>query len=271
MRKYVFCLALAVCGSAMADELADANKLLDAKTYPQAMAILTRLADAGNANAQLRLGQVYWYGEGVPVDRARGDALYAKAVAAGSEDAKIALGMTAARQQHLADIEYWTTTYNGADLTSGKYHCEPPAVPARSSTNEGIKSTWDAINAWKACYNGFAQHLDDAWPAGRRIPVRIADLMTDHEIDQAKAHLTDVYTRMADDAKANADKALAAYDSWAKETAVFVGEQNLASHMDEKQFERNVDRRLAEASRIVPVPHPIAPTGILNNNNNNKK
>jgi TPR repeat protein len=224
MRKYVFCLALAVCGSAMADELADANKLLDAKSYPQAMAILNRLADAGDANAQLRLGQVYWYGEGVPVDRARGDALYAKAVAAGSEDAKIALGMTAARQQHLADIEYWTAKYDGADLTSGKYHCEAPAVPAKSTTNDQIKATWDAVNAWKACYNGFAQHLDDAWPAGRRIPVRIADLMTDQEIDQAKAHLADVYSRLADNAKAGADKTLAAFDSWTKETELFVGE-----------------------------------------------
>jgi TPR repeat protein len=257
---------MAIGSSAMAGELADANRLLDARSYPQAMAILNRLADAGDANAQLRLGQVYWYGEGVAVDRARGDALYAKAVAAGSEDARIALGMTAARQQHLTDIEYWTSKYDGADLTSGKYHCEAPEVPARSTTNDEIKSTWDAINDWKACYNGFAQHLDDAWPAGRRIPVRIADLMTDQEIDQAKAHLTDVYTRVADNAKASADKALAAYDAWTKETKVFVGEQNLASRIDVEQLERNKDIRASAATRFVPViPHPTAPKGILNN------
>jgi TPR repeat protein len=266
MRKYVFCLAMMVCGSVMADELADANKLLDAKSYPQAMAILNRLADGGDANAQLRLGQVYWYGEGVPVDRAKGDALYARAVAAGSVDARIALGMTAARQQHLADIEYWTTKYDGADLTSGKYHCEAPAVPAKSTTNDEIRSTWDAVNAWKACYNGFAQHLDDAWPAGRRIPVRIADLMTDHEIDQAKAHLTAVYTRVADNAKANADKALATFDSWTKATEVFVAEQNVASNMDVKELEKSKAIRFDDMTRVVPViPHPIAPTGILNN------
>jgi TPR repeat protein len=266
MRKYLFCLAMVVCGSAMADELADANKLLEAKSYPQAMAILIRLAGAGNANAQLRLGQVYWYGEGVAVDRAKGDALYARAVAAGSEDAKIALGLTAARQQHLADIEYWTAKYDGADLTSGKYHCEAPPVPAKSTTNDEIKSTWDAINAWKACYNGFAQHLDDAWPAGRRIPVRVADLMTDDEINQAKAHLADVYTRVAGDEKANADKTLAAFDNWTKETEMFVAEQNLASQIDVKQLERGLAIRSSNATRFVPViPHPVAPTGILNN------
>jgi TPR repeat protein len=229
MRKYIFWLAMAIGSSAMADELADANKLLDAKSYPQAMAILTKLADGGNANAQLRLGQVYWYGEGVPVDRAKGDALFAKAAASGSADAKIALGLTAARQQHMGDIEHWTTKYDGSDLTSGQYNCKAPAVPEKSMTNAEIKATSSAVNDWKACYNGFVKNLGDAMPAGKRIPVEVSDLMTDQEMDQARAHLDDVYMRVAGDAKASADKTLASYDSWMKTTQAYVSQTNATS------------------------------------------
>jgi TPR repeat protein len=247
MRKYIFWLAMAIGSSAMADELADANKLLDAKTYPQAMAILTKLADAGNANAQLRLGQLYWYGEGVPVDHAKGDSLFAKAAASGSADAKIALGMTAARQQHMGDIEYWTTKYDGSDLTSGQYNCKAPAVPARSTTNEDIKATDSAVNAWKACYNGFVKNLRDAMPVGTRVPAEIADLMTDQEMEQAKARLNDIYTRVATNERASADKTLAAYDSWRKETEDYAQQVKLESarlvrdnEIERQNFNRNV-------------------------------
>jgi TPR repeat protein len=260
MRKYLFWLAMAIGSSAMADELADANKLLDAKSYPQAMAILTKLADGGNANAQLRLGQVYWYGEGVAVDRAKGDALFAKAAASGSEDAKIALGMTASRQQHTGDIEYWTTKYDGADLTSGQYNCQAPAVPAKSTTNAEIKATGSAVNAWKACYNGFAKNIGDAMPAGKRIPVEIADLMTDQEMDQARAHLNDVYQRVAGNAKADADKTLAAYDSWTKATEAYVKEANAASKAemertikDNQLLQDNLARSYSPGGTIPPA------------------
>jgi TPR repeat protein len=259
MRKYIFWLAMAVGSSAMADELADANKLLDAKSYPQAMAILTKLADGGNANAQLRLGQVYWYGEGVAVDRAKGDALFAKAAASGSQDAKIALGMTAARQQHIGDIEHWTTKYDGSDLTSGQFSCKAPVVPEKSTTNGDINATNSAVNDWKACYNGFTKNLSDAMPAGKRIPVEIADLMTDHEMDQSRAHLNEVYMRVAGDAKASADKTLAAYDSWMKATQEYVAKANAAS---KAEMERTIkDNQLMQdnmARGFNPGPNPGA-------------
>jgi hypothetical protein len=59
MRPWLFCLAMLAGGAALAEDLNEVNKLLDAKSYPQAMAMLTRLADAGNPSAQLRLGQMH--------------------------------------------------------------------------------------------------------------------------------------------------------------------------------------------------------------------
>ncbi|MGZ5202136.1 MAG: sel1 repeat family protein [Telluria sp.] len=254
MHRYLFCLVLALCASAMADEFADANKLIDAKSYSQGIAMLTKLSDAGNTNAQVRLGQVYWYGEGVAVDRAKADALFARAAAAGNADAKVAMGLTASRQQHMADIAYWTTKYDGADLTSGQLDCKAPAVPEKAATREEVKATSNAVNQWKACYNGFVRNLGDAMPAGKRIPVEISDLMTDQEMDQARAHLDQVYSRVASSAKANADKTLADYDRWQKNTTDYFRQQNIeAAHL---MRDNEIENQNASRMAVTPPPPP---------------
>ncbi|GAB3460676.1 hypothetical protein GCM10027321_20360 [Massilia terrae] len=247
MRHFVCCLLLAVCTAAAADELEDANKLIDAKSYAQGIALLTKLSDGGNTNAQLRLGQVYWYGEGVPVDRARGDALFAKAAASGNADAKVALGMTAARGKHLSDIEYWTTKYDGSDLTAGQYACKAPEFPAKSITRGEVLANSKAMSEWRNCYNGFVRNLDDAMPAGKRIPVEIADLMTDQEMNQARTHLDQVYSRVAASSKAGADKTLAAYDSWHNETMTYMRQKNIEAERvvrDEEIMQQNYSRQV---------------------------
>jgi TPR repeat protein len=236
----------------MADELDDANKLIEAKSYPQAIALLNKLSDAGNTNAQLRLGQVYWYGEGVPVDRSKADALFAKAAAAGNAEAKVAMGLSPARQRHMADIEYWTSKYDGADLTSGQYECKPPLVPEKSATRDEVKATSNAINQWKTCYNGFAQHLGDAMPVGKQIPVEIADLMTDQEMDQARAHLDQVYGHIASSRKAVADQTLAAYDKWQKQTTDYLRQQQIEAD----RLVRDNEISMQNAARTAAPPPP---------------
>jgi TPR repeat protein len=247
---------MAISGSAAADELADANKLLEGKLPAQAIALLAKLSDAGNPDAQLRLGQVYWYGEGVPVDRARGDALFAKAAAGGSKEAADALGLTAAREKNTAEIAYWTTGYDGADLTSGNYDCRAPVVPVRSTTNAEIKTTSDALTIWKACYNEFIHNLSDAMPAGKRIPEEVADLMTDPEMEQAKEHLSDVYKRVARGARASADKTMAAYDSWRKATEGYARDQDFILEHDRREQELISE---SNSRYVRPEPATLAP------------
>ncbi|UUZ47610.1 hypothetical protein LP420_31220 [Massilia sp. B-10] len=46
MKKFLFCLSLMLCGAAFAAELDDANALFDKKSYPQAMQLYTKLANA---------------------------------------------------------------------------------------------------------------------------------------------------------------------------------------------------------------------------------
>jgi hypothetical protein len=254
VRKILFFLAFAACAMAMADELDDANKLIEAKSYPQAIAMLSKLSEAGNTNAQVRLGQVYWYGEGVPVDRTKADALFARAAAAGNAEARVAMGLSAARQQHMADIAYWTAKYDGADLTSGQYECQPPVLPHKSATRDEVKATSAAVNQWKACYNGFVKNLSDAMPAGKRIPVEIADLMTDQEMNQARAHLDQVYGRVAASSRESADKTLADYDRWQKDTTDYLRQQNLEAQRlmrDNEIANQNLSRA---ATPVVPPP-----------------
>jgi hypothetical protein len=258
MRIVPAVLAMFLCTSVLANDLTEAEKLLAAKSYPQAVQLLTRLADSGNAGAELRLGQLYWYGEGVPVDRGRGDALFARAAAHGHPEAARALAMTDQRARHAADIDYWTTRYDGADLTAGKFACRRPAIAAQSTDNAEIKATATAMATWQACYNEFVDNLADATPPGKRIPAELADLLSDPEMEQAKAHLERVYKRVLADAKAGADKTLADYGAWEKSTAAYVTAENAARLARQKEQQADIDvmrNRMAAQPRFAS-PQP---------------
>jgi uncharacterized protein len=219
-------LLLSLSGFARADELADANALLAKKAYPQALQLFTKLANAGNSEAQLRLGEMYWYGEGVGLDRAKGDALFAQAAAKGLPEAKAAAGLSAQRAARMADIAHWSTRYDGAELRSGAFECKAPPIPAQSTEQREIKTTTEALNHWSACYNGFVANIAAAMPPGKAIPADVAELMSEAELSQAREHLDKVYARVLADAKKDADATLARRDAWHRATANYVAKAN---------------------------------------------
>lgn len=231
MRSLLFVLALSLSAHVAADELSDANRALAARSYPEALQQFTKLAKAGNAEAQLRLGEMYWYGEGVALDRARGDALFAQAAAGGNQEAVAAQALSARRARQAADIAYWTGGYDGADMTAGKYQCAAPAIPAVSRTNADIKATNAAIGAWQACHNGFADNLNSALPPGKRIPPDIAVVMSEQETQQAKAHLDKVYGGIMDRVQAGATAIMAQRAKWEAATLASAEEQNRATEV----------------------------------------
>jgi uncharacterized protein len=226
MRKYIFCLAMLISAIAFADDLSQANKLLEAKSYPEAVAMLARLADAGNPEAQLRLGQVHWYGEGTAVDRNKADALFAKAAAAGNAQARQAMALSGLREQHLNDIAWWTKAYDGADLRAAMDACALPAIPEKSTENDAIKKVRGDMAGWVGCHNGFVKRLEAFLPVGKAIPVEVLDLMSDEEVEQAKMHLGAVYKQVTVDAAARAATSQGAYAQWEKRTTAYVSEQN---------------------------------------------
>lgn len=226
MKKYLFCLALLCSVAAHADELADANALFAKKSYPQAMQLYTKLANAGNVEAQLHLGEMHLYGEAGAVDLAKAEAWFRKAAAKGNKTAIAALDMMKRREERRADIEYWTSKYDGSELTSGKYRCVAPRLPAMSKQNDEIDSVGAKMKVWQDCYNNFVQNLNDSSPLTKLIPKDIADLLTKDEQLQAEKHLADLYARISEEARVASKLVLADFAAWREATDKYVLEHN---------------------------------------------
>jgi TPR repeat protein len=85
-------LLLAVAETAIADPFADGVAALDRRDYTNALQLLRPLAENGNLDAQIYLANMYFDGNGVPLDYAEAVKWYLAAADRGSVDAQIALG-----------------------------------------------------------------------------------------------------------------------------------------------------------------------------------
>ncbi|MGZ5202135.1 MAG: sel1 repeat family protein [Telluria sp.] len=238
MKRFLFCLLFAACGTAAADSLSDANRLLKEGAYGEAFPVFQMLASGGNAEAKLRLGQMYWYGKGLPADRAKGDKLFAEAAAAGNKEAHDALTLTQRREAHAADIAKWTA-YDGADFATGKYACPEPAIGELGKTNDEIKATTEGYKAWSACYNGFVADLKGPLAPANRIPADIAVLMTEAEHDQAMEHIVAATDAKAAQVGGGAKNVIARFDNWEKATSAYAKEHNAKIEAEQAAAKEN--------------------------------
>jgi len=209
-----FIVAAVIANTAFANDLAEANRLLETRAYAQASAIYERLAAAGNADAQFHLGEMHWYGEGYKADDAAARQWFQKAATAGSKEAAAALETMRLRETRRADIDYYVQQYDGADLAYAKYQCATPDIPASSLGKDAVTRVNKQYSAWQECYNGFVQQLQSAMPAGSKIPKDVADLMNEQEFDGARQRMESAYARLAAEGKAQAEPLVAKYDSW---------------------------------------------------------
>lgn len=246
MKSLLCTLLLLAAGLASADTLGEANKLRAAKSFDQAMPLYASLANAGNPEAQLRLGEMYWDGDGAVVDMAKAAYWIEQSAAAGNPEAKATLAALKRRDTRGAEITWWTTTYAGEDLSAGKFACARPAIPLLSKTNDNIRTVGAAVTAWEQCYNGFVANLNDAMPPGKRIPGDVQDMMSRREIEQARAHLDSVYAKVAASAQADAAGIVAQRDAWRAATAKHVAAQNETIAARSKELEAEIARRKQE-------------------------
>lgn len=257
--KRLFCmLMLGLSGLAGAGELENADKFLAAKAYDKALPIYARLAEAGNTEAQFRLGEMYWYGDGTAVDIRSATAWMQKAAARGHAGAVESLEILKQREARAADIAYWTSGYKGEDLVSGRFNCTAPVIPAISRTNTEIKQTQDAYVAWQQCYNGFVTNTNDAMPAGKRVPADIAHLLTPREAEQVVTHLNRVYEDTIAQAQRGAERLTMQYGSWQKATEQQVATENQARKLEYEmlaQRTRELESQQQRArARVMPTP-----------------
>jgi hypothetical protein len=256
MKRYLAVLALVCSTVASAGELEEANKLLESKAYPQAMSLYTKLANQGNAQAQFHLGEMYWYGEAGKIDVPLAKSWFEKAAAGGSKEAGAALATMQMRATRAADIAYWTGSYDGAALTSGKNACAAPVFPALSKENEDIKTINRQYQEWSTCYQQQVAHLQSAAAPVKVIPADVADLMNQQEFEQASARVDQVNARVAREIGASAEAVIANYDKWRTSTQAYVNEQNRLSRIEN---ERMVQRRqeIQRQSIVGPMPTGI--------------
>jgi hypothetical protein len=237
------CLAT-VCATALADDLADADKLMAAKDYARALPIYTKLAAGGNAVAQFHLGELYWFGEGTAVDMAKGDELFKKAADAGVADAKLALQWTPQRQAKKSQIDYYVGKYDGADVALGKFNCAIPDIPAVSTTAPEIKGVAGGIETWRSCYNRFVQNLNAQLPAGKAIPGDLSNLMTDAEFAQSIARMDQAYAAASAEARKLADGITMAQSSWEARTNEYVKTANARSEVTLLNRQNDINQQL---------------------------
>ena len=106
MRRIMISLAAAalMAGAAPAFALQDAVALTDQQRTPETMdiGVLTQKAQAGDARAQVRLGDDYYVGNGVGQDYAQAFRWYDKAARAGDPEAQTELGVMYAKGQGVA-------------------------------------------------------------------------------------------------------------------------------------------------------------------------
>ena len=88
----VLVLALALSAPVLAADLEAGLEAYDRGDYATALEEWRPLAEQGDADAQLGLGAMYFYGQGVPQDYAEAVKWYRLAAEQGQADAQIALG-----------------------------------------------------------------------------------------------------------------------------------------------------------------------------------
>lgn len=246
MKRLAFAVLMLAAGMAWADDLGDAEKALRAKEYDKALPIYTKLANAGNAEAQFRLGEMYWYGDGTAVDMGKSQAWLQKAAASGHGGAKESLAVLREREQRAGDLAYWTG-YKGDDLVTGKYACPMPKIPQVSKTNEEINRVSAEIAQWETCYNDFVAGVNQAPPGVKRIPADILKLMSPHEAEQAASRIDDVTVAVVTRRQAEALNFTSERDAWYTATQSFVAESNAKSEANKRQLDVE-NRRAADAS-----------------------
>jgi hypothetical protein len=188
---------------------------------------VSRLAASGDSEALMRLGDMYWYGDGLVVDRDKADELFRRAKAAGNANATAALLRTAERQQHLAEITYWTTGINARQLTGQEFACAAPEFPVFSDIRVDATKVVNAYEGYRACYNGYVDKLFGDLPTVRRIPASLSVLMSDDEFDQARTRIDTLVATTVAELQRRSAPVLADRDRWVARSAAYITTQEI--------------------------------------------
>lgn len=112
---------LLMSATTFAADLADGIKAWQTRDFGRAHQIFSVLANTGNPEAQLLLGEMHGYGEGVPEDAMLAGRWPGQARAKGYKDAAASLENVHQRAFRKADIARYVGAFDGADLILAKF------------------------------------------------------------------------------------------------------------------------------------------------------
>lgn len=138
------------------------------------------------------------------------------------------------RAARKADIEFYTTGFDGG---AAQLDCVRPAIPPTSRTNAEIAKVDKGMQDWFACYNAFAQRLNDVLPPGKAVPPELARIMLPAELAQAREHMNLVYGQIGDEAQATASALMEEHQAWRASTVLYATTKNEATR---KAMEVNI-------------------------------
>lgn len=258
MKKILMLVALAVsCYSVVASDLSEAEKQFNQGNYAQALQQYTKLADAGDVLAQLKVGEMYWYGEAGAIDAAKADFWLKKAAGQGSEQAKALLSVMAQRESRKKDIEYFTRRFDGGDVQFAKSGCVLPKIPPVSETNPEIKRVNEELKNWNECYNRFSSNFQKAMPPGKAIPADLIDVMNAEDIEQAKQLMEKTYTAIIAEVSNHVSTVNRQYQVWQGATKAYAARQNEVVLREREAHLSGVNKPQARDTYNLGVPKPL--------------
>ncbi|WP_342114105.1 tetratricopeptide repeat protein [Pseudoduganella sp. OTU4001] len=250
MQIKVLCAALALLGAASvasADDLADGIKAWETQDYARAHQLLGKLAQAGNSDAQVLVGEMYAFGEGVAEDPAQAEQWLNKAKAAGNKDAPKSLLVLQQRQSRKAEIEFYRTAYTGDELAYGKHGCAAPQFPEVAKDPEETKAVQAKMAEWSECFKRFGQGLAAALPAGKLIPATLVPLMNQAELKQARATMDKAYAKMIGEGEQTKQQVIAAHNAWVERTEAWA---KLVTQKSQEDVAKNMRANEKAAERV---------------------
>lgn len=243
MNKISVLLLLAMLGGlARADQLAEANQAWEQQNFAKAVQIYQQLAQAGNAQAQLLLGEMVGFGEGIAEDADRAEALVKQAQASGHPEAAAMLVTLQQRRAHKADIARYVNQYDGSDV---RLDCGRPAFPTVSGSRESVDQALNGMKNWATCYEQYSARLASLLPAGKVIPAEVAAVMNVAELTAARQRIDRAYTVVNAAAQAEAEQVLASNDDWLKRTKVAIAARNSSEQSLTDSRLRDLEQRNA--------------------------
>jgi len=142
-------------------------------------------------------------------------------------------------QRRKAEIEYYTTHYDGAALRYDHYGCVQPTIPAVSKSNADIKAVNAAVTAWTSCYGRFVQGIGNSQPATGVIPPDLFKLMSNEEYQRASVQIENKVQQLIVEPQRLAETVMAENKAWKSATEKYVLDNNAS--IDERNKKNKIE------------------------------